>query len=123
MTSFSSIYRSWSRWRWPATLGSRSAAAAGAGRRGSTLPTAIERLPAESADSEQSARADHDRAERVLGEEHRQARLLAEQRIEALRERAAAREHDAAVGDVAGELGGRTPRSWWPRVTRAARPR
>src|SRR2546430_531039 len=49
MTSFSSIYRSWSRWRWPATLGSRSAAAAGAGRRGSTLPTAIERLPVENA--------------------------------------------------------------------------
>src|SRR6266403_4152002 len=45
---------------------------------------------------ERLARADHDRAERVLGEEHRQARLLAEQRIEALQERAAAREHDAA---------------------------
>src|SRR2546423_14265534 len=53
------------------------------------------------------ARADPARAGRVLGEEHRQARLLAEQRIEALRERAAAREHDAAVGDVAGELRGR----------------
>src|SRR5229473_7257621 len=56
---------------------------------------------------ERLARADHDRAERVLGEEHRQARLLAEQRIKALQERAAAREHDAAVGDVAGEFGGR----------------
>src|SRR6266849_2547230 len=56
---------------------------------------------------ERLARADHDRAERVLGEEHRQARLLAKQRIKALQERAAAREHDAAVGDVAGELGGR----------------
>src|SRR5437660_5504388 len=50
MSSFSSIYRSWSRWRWPATLGSRSAAAAGAGRRESTSPTAIERPPAESDD-------------------------------------------------------------------------
>src|SRR5713101_5564061 len=56
---------------------------------------------------ERLARADHDRAERVLGEEHRQARLLAEQRIKALQERAAAREHDAAVSNVAGELGGR----------------
>src|SRR6266478_4882452 len=55
---------------------------------------------------ERLARADHDRAERVLGEEHRQARLLAEQRVEALQERAAACEHDATVGDVAGELGG-----------------
>src|SRR5436309_14165925 len=52
------------------------------------------------------ARADHDRAERVLGEEHRQARLLAEQHIQALQERAATREHDAAGGDVAGELRG-----------------
>ncbi len=39
--------------------------------------------------------------------EHRQARLLAKQRIKALQERAAAGEHDATVGDVARELGGR----------------
>ena len=41
------------------------------------------------------------------GEEHRQARLLAQQHVEVLEQRAAAGEHDAPVDDVAGQLGRR----------------
>src|SRR5579872_4870807 len=53
------------------------------------------------------AGADDDRAERVFGEEDRQARLFAQERVEVLQERAAAGEDDAAIGDVAGQLGRR----------------
>src|SRR5882672_9981847 len=51
------------------------------------------------------AGADHHRREGILGEEHREARLLAEEGIQVLEQRAAAREHDPAVRDVARQLG------------------
>ena len=45
------------------------------------------------------------RGQRVLGDVHRHAGLVAQPLVEAAQQRAAAGEHDAAVHDVAGELG------------------
>src|SRR5467141_3475190 len=51
------------------------------------------------------AGADHDGREGILREEDREPGFLTEERIQVLEQRAAAREHDAAVCDVARQLG------------------
>src|SRR5215470_14315797 len=79
-------------------------------RRGTDrLPTALlqSHLAEEAELVEGAAGPQHDGELRVLGDHHRQARLLAEEHIEVLELGAAAREHDALVDDVGGELGRR----------------
>ena len=56
---------------------------------------------------EAAARADGDAGERTLGKMHRHLRLVAQPLVEALEERSAPGEHDAAVHDVGRQLGGR----------------
>ena len=56
---------------------------------------------------ERLAAAEHDRADRIVADHHGQARLLAQQHVEVLEQRAAAGEHDALVDDVGRELGRR----------------
>src|SRR5581483_3962153 len=56
---------------------------------------------------ERLAGAEHDGELRILRDHDRQAGLLAQEHVEVLELRAAAREHDAAVDDVGGELGRR----------------
>src|SRR5439155_18776297 len=48
-----------------------------------------------------------DRGQRLVGDRHRQPGLLAEQPVQAGQQRAAADEHQAAVGNVSRELGRR----------------
>src|SRR5262249_23114186 len=55
---------------------------------------------------ERLAAPQHDRADRIVAHHHRQARLLAQQDVEVLQQRAAAREHDPLVHDVRREPGG-----------------
>src|SRR5690606_31123685 len=56
---------------------------------------------------ERLAAAEDDRADRVVAHHDGQPRLLAEEDVEVLQERATAREHDALVADVGRELGRR----------------
>src|SRR5690242_16138394 len=56
---------------------------------------------------EAAAGADRDAGQRRLGQVHRHVRLVAEPLVEAVQQRAAAGEDDAAVHDVRGELGRR----------------
>src|SRR6267143_4831740 len=56
---------------------------------------------------ERLARAAHDAGERVVGDDHRQARLLHQQPAEVAQQRAAAGEHHALFRDVGTELGRR----------------
>src|SRR4051794_19067467 len=56
---------------------------------------------------EDAAGAADDARERVLVDVDRQSRLLAEQEVEAANQRPAAGHHDAAIDDVAGQLGRR----------------
>src|SRR6266446_8899416 len=50
------------------------------------------------------ARAFRDRAKRIFRNVHRQARLFTQQAIEPAQERAAAREHQAAIDQIGGKL-------------------
>src|SRR5688572_20246042 len=54
---------------------------------------------------ENAAAAASDAGERVLGDDDGQAGLFHQQLVDVLEERAAARQHDAAVRDVGAELG------------------
>src|SRR5438067_13732925 len=56
---------------------------------------------------ERLARAAHDAGERVVGDDHRQPRLLHQQPVEVAQPPAAAGEHHALLGDVGAELGRR----------------
>ena len=56
---------------------------------------------------ERLAGAQHDGGQRVVGDHHGQAGLLAQQHVEVAQQRAAAGEHDALVDDVGRELGRR----------------
>src|SRR5437588_3923728 len=53
---------------------------------------------------ERLARAAYDAGERVVGDDHRQPRLLHQQPVEVAQQRAAADEHHAFLGDVGAEL-------------------
>src|SRR5688572_944494 len=53
---------------------------------------------------EDPAAAARDAGQRVLGDDHRQAGFFHEQLVDVLEQRAAAGQHDAAVGDVGAEL-------------------
>src|SRR5437660_2452859 len=56
---------------------------------------------------ERLARAAYDAGERVVGDDHRQPRLLHQQPVEVAQQRAAAGEHHAFLGDVGAEFGRR----------------
>src|SRR5260221_11700762 len=61
-------------------------------------------LPQQAKIAQHLARAEHDRCQRIIRDGYRQPCFLADPLVQVLEQRAAARQHDAAIADVRGKL-------------------